>query len=311
MRRGAILLFTAALVAMVMAVGIAERPTRAAAPFTVNSTADSGTGGCDATECTLREAIAAANSAAGADTIEFSIPGAGPHTITPSSALPDITSPVTIDGYTQGDSTPGDPSDDATENTLAVGNNAVLKIELNGDSMPAGGDSLVSGLKIKPAAANSTVKGLIVSDWENGIFLDAGTTDNQVLGNFIGTDVSGTHPGNSGVTIQAGADNNTVGGTTSAARNVISGNNGYGVSLSGAHNKVQGNYIGTNADGAAPLGNNVGVEIDGGADNTIGGTTAAARNVISGNSLFGIRITFTEATGNKVQGNYIGTSAAG
>jgi trimeric autotransporter adhesin len=132
MERGAVLLFTVALVAM--AVGIAEMPTHTATPFTVNSTVDPGTGGCDITECTQRESIDAANSAAGADTIDFNIPdadtgcNAGMCTINPSSELPPITAPVTIDGYSQ----PG-----ANANTLAVGNNAVLKIELSGASIPA------------------------------------------------------------------------------------------------------------------------------------------------------------------------------
>jgi trimeric autotransporter adhesin len=314
MKRGAVLLFTAALVALVMAVGIAERPTHAAAPFTVNSTADTGDaipdGACSST-CTLREAIQEANFVPGADTINFAISGAGPHTITPSSALPDITAPVTIDGYTQGDGTPGDPSDDATENTMAVGNNAVLKIELSGTSMPSPpADSLVSGLKI--TASNSTVKGLAISKWdeENAVFLEAGATGNKVQGNYIGTNASGTQAlgNNSGVVLQG--SNNTLGGTTAAARNIIS-DNGAGVYIVGPDNKVQGNYIGTKANGIEPLGNTNGVVIDAAPDNTIGGTTATARNVISGNSTFGIRIAFPGADNNKVQGNYIGTDVNG
>jgi hypothetical protein len=99
----------------------------------------------------LREAINAANVTAGADTIKFSIPGAGPHTITPTSALPDITSPMTIDSYTQGDGTPGDPSDDATENTLAQGTDSVLKIELSGASIPAA--SFRPGSRSRPPTA--------------------------------------------------------------------------------------------------------------------------------------------------------------
>src|SRR5207253_11412721 len=85
---------------------------QATTTFIVNSTADPGTGVCDDVECTLREAIAAANAHAGTDTIVFNIPGTGPHTIRPISSLPSITSPVTIDGYTQ----PG-----ASANTLADG----------------------------------------------------------------------------------------------------------------------------------------------------------------------------------------------
>ena len=78
-------------------------PSAAQAVFTVNSVADLGTGACDATECTLREAITAANAAANGaqpDRIHFAIPGTGLHTITPASALPTITDPVVIDGNT-------------------------------------------------------------------------------------------------------------------------------------------------------------------------------------------------------------------
>src|SRR6185369_5659134 len=94
-------------------------PVPAGITFTVNSTADPGTGTCDAAECTFREAITAANAAAGLDNISFNIPGTGPFTITPLSFLPTITSPVVIDGYTQPGSSP---------NTLPDSDNAVLMI---------------------------------------------------------------------------------------------------------------------------------------------------------------------------------------
>ena len=68
------------------------------------------------------------------DLIEFAISGNGPHTISPASDLPDITDPVTIDGYTQGDSTKDTTADDAIENTATRGTNAVLKIVLSGTS---------------------------------------------------------------------------------------------------------------------------------------------------------------------------------
>ena len=92
--------------------------------FVVNTAADADDGLCSTATsgCTLREAINAANANSGPDIINFNIPGAGV-TITLISNLPDLTSPVTIDGYTQGLATP---------NTLATGNNAVLLIELNG-----------------------------------------------------------------------------------------------------------------------------------------------------------------------------------
>ena len=73
-------------------------------------------------------------------------------------------------------------------------------------------------------------------------------------------------------------------------------------------NKVIGNYIGTDVNGTAPLGNSYGIYLLGGANNTIGGTTAGERNVISGNTTHGI---FISGTGNQVTGNYIGTDASG
>src|SRR5262249_4921606 len=85
------------------------------ATFTVTNSGDAGAG-------SLRQAILDANDNPGADTIEFQIPGAGVHTIRPHSALPVINRETTIDGYSQGRSTP-DPTDDAVPNTLAVGTN--------------------------------------------------------------------------------------------------------------------------------------------------------------------------------------------
>ena len=77
----------------------------AATTFTVTKTADTADGTCDA-DCSLREAITAANANAGTDTIAFAIPGGGPHTISPTSALPTITDPVIIGGFTQPGSSP-------------------------------------------------------------------------------------------------------------------------------------------------------------------------------------------------------------
>jgi CSLREA domain-containing protein len=161
--------------------------------FTVNSTDDAG----DPATTTLRQAIEAANAASGEDRIEFNIPGAGPHTIQPASALPAITDPVTIDGYTQ----PG-----ARPNTLAVGSSAVLLIELSGSTAGA-----VNGLTI--TAGNSVVRGLVVNRFgQNGISLEI-NGGNAIEGNYIGTDVSGTLPlanAGSGVSV-VGCDFNRIG----------------------------------------------------------------------------------------------------
>ncbi|HUY32931.1 MAG TPA: PKD domain-containing protein [Pirellulales bacterium] len=109
--------------------------------------------------------------------------------------------------------------------------------------------------------------------------------------------------------------NNTIGGTTAAARNVISGNVGDGVQITGlgaTGNVVEGDYIGIDAAGTAALFNNAsGVEIVNSPSNTVGGATAGARNVISGNSADGVNINGSASTGNAVEGNYIGTDATG
>ena len=178
------------------------------------------------------------------------------------------------------------------------------------------------GNTIGGAAAGS--RNLISGNDGHGVFLLENAADNNVIaGNYIGTDVTGTVDlGNSldGVFIDDG-DNNTIGGTAAGAGNLISGNNDNGVHLgSGAvingddasGNKVQGNLIGTDFTGTADLGNSVdGVLIEGSTNNTIGGTTAAARNVISGNNDEGVEINGATATGNTVQGNFIGTDIGG
>src|SRR5262249_43563465 len=118
-----------------------------------------------------------------------------------------------------------------------------------------------------------------------------------VEGNYIGTDVTGTQPlGNKalGVVIGAIASNNTVGGTVAGAGNLISANGIHGVYIDGSNNVgttanvVQGNFIGTDVSGALALGNaEDGVYIRDATNNTVGGTTAGAGNVIASNGVSG------------------------
>ena len=274
--------------------------------FTVNSANDADDGTCDATHCSLREAINTANAHAGADTIAFNISGEGPHTIQPTSALPDITDPVVIDGYTQSGASPN-------TNPVGQGLNTVLKIELDGTNAGA----LVNGLTI--TARSSTVRGLTINRFTaDGIRLETNGS-NVIAGNFIGTDVTGTMAlGNSSMGVHmVSAANNTIGGKTPEAVNLISGNGSNGVMFNGpltVGNVVQGNLVGTDVSGAVALGNNNGVHNFNGSNNTIGGTTAAARNVISGNAGAGVSIFSSAgsgATGNLVQGNFIGTDISG
>lgn len=208
---------------------------------------------------------------------------------------------MTIDGFTQTGASP---------NTLPAGNNAVLTIELNGASAGTGADGLVV------TAGSATISGLAITGFRgNGMVLQTG--GNIVAGNYIGIDPTGlvdVGSGLSGVRI-TDAPNNTIGGTSPAARNVISGNDLNGVSISGTTatgNRVQGNFIGTTSTGTADLGNTGdGVEVFGAPGNIIGGDEAGAGNVISGNNGNGISLVTAEATGNQIQGNLIGLNLQG
>jgi CSLREA domain-containing protein len=297
-----------------LAAGLLIARAAAANTITVNSTSDAtGNDGV----CTLREAIIAANThnpsgamagecaagAAGADTIVFAIPGAGVHTIQPTSALPMTTEPVTIDGFTQGVAAP---------NTLAVGNNAVLLIEIDGiNAGNINGGILVIG------GGSSTVKGLVINRGQGGnsFGLEIEGAGNTVTGNFIGLDPSGTvERGNGCQGLHLGGASNTVGGLDPGDRNVIAATGGCGGNLAiggSSNNQVLNNYLGTNAAGTASLGGSGGVVIGtSSTGNVIGGTSAAARNVISGNSV-GVNIFDSGTTGNIVEGNFIGTDASG
>jgi hypothetical protein len=296
----------AVLVAALIGVLAVTKPAHAG-NFTVTNTNASGAG-------SLEQAIANANANNNnrtIDTIKFNIPTTDPgfglttpgvFTISSTSALTQITEPLTIDGYSQPRSKP---------NALAVGNNAVLKIELRRTVSGPG-----AGLWI--GAKNTTIKGLVINRWEEGVRISgSGSRANKLEGNFIGTDSSGTlDPGGSlfGVVID-GAPANTIGGTTPAKRNVISANDQSGVSISGTGaktNKVMGNYVGTKANGTEALRNSSrGVLVSEGASNTtIGGTTVGARNIISANGQSGVTFA-TGARANKVMGNYLGTNARG
>jgi titin len=309
-------LFLAVLAAASIVVLVAI-PARAATTFTVTNTADPGHGICNASGCTLREAIDASNATPGKDAIHFHIQG-DTQTIKPKSKLPNIEDTVTIDGYTQ----PG-----AEPNTLTQGTNAVLKIEISGEDPEL--PPTTSGFLIR--ASNSVVKGLVINGF-GGIDLQIGgpgadAQGNRVVGNFIGTDPGGTHDlgnGSSGVVIFSnGTSDNIIGGSRPAARNLISGNQGGGVGIfsGSAENVVQGNLIGTRANGTGSLTNaGSGVLIDGGAsDNLIGGTLSGTDNTIAFNSGDGVTIGHEEvfmtglddSTGNTILRNSIFENALG
>jgi CSLREA domain-containing protein len=285
-------------------------PVAAATTFVVNKIGDAvdlnpGNGICDSStktgkQCTLRAAIQEANALAGKDTINFNIRSVS-KVIAPATPLPPITQAVTINGYSQSG---------ASANTKAVGNDAQLKIILDGVNAGSDADGLVI------SAANSVIKGLDIQRFGNdGILLDG--SDNRVQGNFIGTNVDASAAAANRIGIEVKGPNNQIGGTAPAARNVISGNSDDGVLVitggaTGTH--IQGSYIGTNRTGTSALGNSNGVRLVLGGSNLIGGETAGAGNVISGNASDGIlsnAISISSSSGNVIQGNRIGTNAAG
>ncbi len=164
------------------------------------------------------------------------------------------------------------------------------------------------------------------SDW-GGVWLQgAGASGNIIRGNYIGTDATGTFAIQnvpSGVHMEGGA-NNTIGGIRlpgalcTSPCNLISGNRiGIDMVNIGNYNSVLGNYIGTNADGTNAIGNNsfgqIGILLGDGTTNAlIGGPAPGAGNVISGNPVDGIELIGNpQPTDNQIQGNYIGTNAAG
>jgi hypothetical protein len=326
----------------------------------VTSVADSG-------PSTLRQALLDANDLPGSDTIDFAIPGPGVHTISPLTQLPYLTDQVIIDGYSQPGSSP---------NTLAVGDDAVINIQLDGGYRGFNG--------LEAYVPGNTIQGLAIGGFRDGIRL-ADNGSNVVQGNFLGIAADGsTRFGNLefGLFNDGGAGN-LIGGATPAARNLISGNYAFGIFVAGGTsvgNVIQGNYIGVNADGlvAVPntydgiqinyeanhtviggvqpgegnvisgnggsgiailgsnyytpiptydsiLGNLVGLDATGSAklgngdngmyietgSNTVGGPAGEGRNVVSGNSRYGVILQTASATQNLVLGNYIGTDAAG
>lgn len=206
---------------------ITSKPGPATATFTVNnSTLDTsdavpGDGVCnDGTgNCTLRAAIEEANALAGIDTINFNIAPSGPHTITLISALPAISGPVIINGTTQ----PG------------FSGTPIIMLNAN---LPG------SGL-LTIAASNCTIRGLVVGG-KDGDGISLLGNGNRVVGNFIGTDLTGTAsgPGNAGAGVGIQGSGNVIGGPAAGDANIIAFN-GTGVIVRppGTSNSIRSNSI--------------------------------------------------------------------
>ncbi|MET0382596.1 MAG: hypothetical protein ABW032_04150, partial [Burkholderiaceae bacterium] len=190
--------------------------------------------------------------------------------------------------------------------TAALGNKTGVYVEAGASGVTIGGTS---------GAARNVVSG----NAYDGIVFASTTAGSFIQGNYIGTDIGGANAvpnaagqNGAGIRIASGSAGVTIGGTAAGAGNVVSGNGSRGIWIQAGANTVQGNLIGLNAAGTAALGNNeVGLTVDGGTVQQIGGTTSGARNVISGNLYEGIFINASTISGTQIQGNYIGTDAAG
>ncbi len=259
-----------------------------ATSLTVNSNNDVDDGTCDASHCSLREAINKANTLAGTVTIKFNIGGGGPRTIKPLFPLPAITVPVTIDGTSQ---------------PFFTGTSPLIEL----DGSITGGGGPLDGLVI--SGGNSTVKSLAIINFSGRGILINSPGNNTIEGCYIGINMYGAAAGNQASGIVVASDNNTIGGTNFLhTRNVISANQGDGVMINGTQNDVQGNLIGTNTAGTAAQGNHGNGVTFNGNINLVGGTAIADRNVISGNWGDGVRV---QSNSILVQGNYIGVDVTG
>lgn len=249
----------------------------------------------------LREAIIAANTTAGLDTVTFAITGAtgayGEYTINMASTLPTITDAIHLNAASQ----PG-------YTTRPV-------IVLDGNSGSG------SAFTLSNTADGSTIRGFVIRDFAaDGIHIQSGSDNHTIVGNYIGSfNADGSFAGateeNASEGIESYGANVLIGGTTTADRNVISGNgSAYNIYLATGANGtiIRGNHIGTNAAGTSVFANNSthGIMVENSATNiTIGGTASGAGNVISGFSSRGIWFTTTGTA--TIQGNKIGTDVTG
>ena len=301
-------------------VSLASEEAQITSAIVVTSTADSGPG-------TLRQALI---DVVNGDIVTFDsgvFAPATPAVISLASELPAMTQDgVTVDASNAGVIPDGSAMPPGYQRCLVIESdgNTIRGLQIincaydgiliaNASHNVIGGDRAVG---TGPMGQGNLISG----NGGHGIQIHADSRSNQVMGNYVGTDLSGSGDfGNaySGIALQdePGPQLNVIGGTTSSTRNVISGNGYHGVRLSdGAHhNTVAGNFIGTDAGGTEALPNGeCGVGLfDGANHNLIGGSEAPERNVISGNHAEGVLLYPSTVVSNTVSGNYIGTDATG
>lgn len=225
-------------------IGAVESSVENGTTLSVTNTADSGLG-------SLRSAILAANSATGLKTIRFDLPGACPRVISPLTALPALTEPVFINGYTQ---------NGAVENEQDQFFDGTLCVAL------AGGNTIGTGLHLATQSNESfRVRGLMFYGFTSEGLRVSGSGRANVEGNLFGTGANLPNQvfANAAIRIQ-NAPGTIVGGTSGANMNVIGRAQQSGVRLEAALGArlVAGNLIGVDRDGQSALPNQVGVFVE-------------------------------------------------
>ncbi|WP_029630673.1 DUF4347 domain-containing protein, partial [Zavarzinella formosa] len=249
--------------------------------FIVSNNGDSGAG-------SLRQAILDANTNPGTDAISFAIPGSGPQTIQPATPFPAVTDQVFMDASTQ------------------PGYAGAPLINIDGSLAGSGANGLVLAL----GSDGSLIRGLAINRFAGDGILITGLGNDTIAGNYIGTNSAGTTGlgnGSAGIELN-GASGNTIGGNTATQGNLIVGNGGNGITVTGSNNIVLGNVIGMALDGVTPFGNGgAGVVVDGllitGANNVIGGVAAGDGNIIANNAGDGVKTLGLLSTNNAIIGN--------
>lgn len=224
---------------------------------------------------TLAWAVAQANAAGGVNTINFNLSGS--NAIVLNDTL-DIGTQVTIDGSNGG-------------------NKVVISCS----------DTSTAVFQLLGGSGGSVLRNLAVVSGGTGIYIMS--DGNTVAGCAVGTDFADGRDLGNAIGIMIEGNNNQIGGSTAADRNIIAGNTGYGLLADGAYGlKVVGNYIGVSSGGNTEIANQIGVMLRNGVSQArIGGNRNSGEgNVISGNSAVNCYLLGETTTGNQVAGNIIG-----
>jgi hypothetical protein len=264
-------------------------------------------------DCTLRAAIQNANKTSNKDTIEFNISGTAPFVISVIDVMQPIQQPLILDARTQ------------------TGYTNVPLIEMDGSSL----SGAYNGLQLIGNSAGSEIYGLSIGGFKRlevypysyGFGVYSNTGNNIFQANYIGIKPDGTtiNSNTGGGLYFNNTGGNLIGGIQPNQGNLISGNGVGGVTFEGAttnsaasNNLVQGNLIGTDISGTLVKGNRFNVQFINAPNNTLGGNSVEARNIISGASASddnqvgtGVGLVGTESYGNKIIGNFIGTDITG